>query len=77
MKLTFLKNLGLQAAAIGMQIALAKTGSLGGWQRDAAHIGIGAIQGAISAAAHKRNPDGSPADEPYTRPSRRRKPKEQ
>lgn len=67
MKLTLLKNIGIQVAAIGLQYVTSGSVNLSGWQRTAAHIGITAAQAAIAAAAHKVNPDGSPAVEPFTK----------
>lgn len=69
-KLTIFKNIGIQALAIGLQVASAQSGNLDGWQRIAAHAGIAAVQGAIAAAGHKTNPDGTPAEEPYKKPKR-------
>lgn len=73
MKLTALKNIGLQIAGVALSIAAAQSVSLSGWQKVAAAAAISGAQAAIGRKAHEVNPDGSPATEPYQRPQRRRK----
>ena len=73
MKLTALKNIGLQIAGVALSIAAANSGGLTGWQKVAAAAAISGAQAALGRKAHTVNPDGSPATEPYTRPTRRRR----
>lgn len=71
MKLTLLKNVAVQLLGIGLQVATASSVNLGGWQKVVASAGIGAVQAAVAAAGQKRNPDGTPATEPF-KPKRRK-----
>lgn len=63
--LTAKRNKFAALAFIGLQAAASLLDGLSGQQQTYAHIGLAAAQAAIQVWAHKRNPDGSDARQPW------------
>lgn len=63
--LTSKRNKFAALAFLGLQAVASLTEDLSAQQQTYAHIGLAAAQAALQVWAHKRNPDGSDARQPW------------